>query len=61
MGDDEFRVLLDLLMVSDPWPLEYGHEIMTDLADSQARLRGYMDWIAAYHDFIAPGMRREIG
>ena len=60
MNDDEFRTYLDLLMVSDPWPLEYGHETMTDLADDQSRLRGYSDWIEAYHKFVAPGMRAEI-
>lgn len=50
MNDDEFRTFLDLLMVSDPWPLEYGNEQMTDFADSQARDRGYDGWIVAYHE-----------
>ena len=60
MNDNEFRTFLDLLMVSDPWPLEYGHETLTDFADSQSRERGYSDWIEAYHNFEHPGMRAEI-
>ena len=51
MSDDEFRTFLDLLMVSDPWPLEYGDETMTDLADNLSRERGYSCWVVAYHEF----------
>ena len=53
MDDREFRIFLDLLMVSDPWPLEYGNETMTDLADTMARERGYDDWIEAYHKMLS--------
>lgn len=49
MNDEEFKVFVQLLMVSDPWPLEYGHPMMTDFADNEARKRGFPDWIAAYH------------
>lgn len=61
MNDDQFRVFLDLLMVSDPWPLEYGHEALNELADEQSRERGYCDWIEAYHKFEHLGMRQAIG
>ena len=56
----ELRVLLDLFMVSDPWPLEEGpaewrahkpsHMTMLWLVDSESRLRGYEDWVDAYHN-----------
>lgn len=49
MSDEEFRIFMDLLIVSDPWPLEYGKDQMNDLADSLARDRGYDNWIVAYH------------
>lgn len=55
MDDDQFMAFLELLMVSDPWPLQWGHEIMTDLADDQSRARGFCDWIEAYHKFRPPG------
>ena len=53
MDDRELRIFLDLLMVSDPWPLEYGHEAMTDIADAESRERGYTDWIEAYHKMLS--------
>ncbi len=49
MDDRELRIFLDLLMVSDPWPLEYGQDAMTDVADAESRARGYDNWIDAYH------------
>ena len=51
-NDDCFCVLLELCMVSDPWPLSHGHEIFTDFLDDEARRRGFCDWIEAYHKFI---------
>ena len=60
MSDAQFRTFLDLLMVSDPWPLEYGKESMDDLADDESRKRGFSDWIEAYHQFEHPGMREAI-
>lgn len=50
MNDAELKVFLELLMCSDPWPLEHGHELMRDFADNESRKRGYADWIEAYHD-----------
>lgn len=53
MSDDQFKVFLELMMCSDPWPLAHGHETMVNLADSESRARGFMDWIEAYHEFLA--------
>lgn len=60
MNDDQLRAFLDLLMVSDPWPLQYGQEAMNDLADEESRKRGFCDWIEAYHKFEHPWMRAAI-
>jgi len=50
MTDLEFRYFLDLLMCSDPWPVEGDSEsTLKNFADEQARIRGYCDWIDAYH------------
>ena len=55
MTDDAFKVLMALVMVSDPWPLQTGHGDVTDLLDDEARARGFCDWIAAYHAW--PGVQ----
>lgn len=53
LSDIEFRVLLDWLMVSDPWPLEAGADaVMQDLAIREWGARGHEadnSWIVAYH------------
>lgn len=52
MSDTQFRDFLDLMMVSDPWPLSpEADESLKDLADSESRNRGYDSWIVAYHEF----------
>lgn len=52
MNDEQFRVLLDLFMVSDPWPLEISkHETMKDMLHEESVERGYDDWVHAYHEF----------
>lgn len=54
MTDKEFRSFLNLMMVSDPWPLdedEVEKVILTKFANDQARIRGYRDWIEAFHRF----------
>ncbi|OGD09392.1 MAG: hypothetical protein A2Y86_05255 [Candidatus Aminicenantes bacterium RBG_13_62_12] len=49
MKRHELRVLVDLLMVSDPWPLdEAGEVILKDFADKEARRQGLDNWIEAY-------------
>jgi len=49
----EFRYLLDLYMVSDPWPLEdkKSHKIIGDMLDEISKAFGSPDWVAAYHEF----------
>lgn len=55
MKDNEFRMLLDLRMVSDPWPLdEQASETMLEMLNRKAALEGYMDWVDAYHRFRLP-------
>jgi len=59
MEDQEFRCFLDLLMCSDPWPIDdvigpqdvNSQKVLDDLADRLSRERGFADWIAAYHQF----------
>jgi len=54
MEDKEFRAFLDLIMVSDPWPLEgESQSLIEGLATREAESRGYPDWITAYHEFKA--------
>lgn len=50
MNPTELRVLLDLYMVSDPWPLEYGNETLGDFLDKESRKLGYENWVVAYHE-----------
>lgn len=50
MNDEAFAVFLELLMVSDPWPLLHEQKrVLEDFADDESRKRGYSDWIEAYH------------
>lgn len=55
LSDDEFRALLDLLMVSDPWPIDTDtgqHLLLQDLAAREWAARGHDDnsWLVAYHE-----------
>lgn len=53
LADDEFRALLDLFMVSDPWPLRSStHETTVEmLLTTESESRGFGSWIEAYHGF----------
>jgi len=54
MKDMQFRALLDLMMVCDPWPLEDNgsrNELLR-LLTNEAKKRGYDDSLAAYHAFL---------
>ena len=57
MTNLEYRHFLNLLMASDPWPLDDGNSqrILLFLADKEATSRGYKDWVEAYHSFDLPG------
>lgn len=52
LTDEEFRMLLDLMMASDPWPISvHQHVIMAGLLSEEAEERGYDDgWVVAYHE-----------
>lgn len=44
----ELRALVNLLMVSDPWPLSAAErKVMVTLADRESRHWGFTDWIDA--------------
>ena len=52
MNDTEYRAFLDLMMCSDPWPIDddgIDHELLEAFADAQAKKRGFTCWIEAYH------------
>jgi hypothetical protein len=50
MTIEELEALTELLMVSDPWPLEpWSKDVLNNYADGMAQVLGYDDWIDAYH------------
>lgn len=52
MKDLQYRVLLDLMMEVDPWPLkEEGKIVFQHLMLNEAKKRGYDDEIQAYKHF----------
>lgn len=56
LSDEQYRALLDLMMCSDPWPLdgESGdreHGVLVELLDAEAKRRGWDNWVVAYHEF----------
>ena len=51
MNDEEFRTLLDLWMVNDPFPLpEEQQNTFNRLLDREAKKRGYDSISIAYHE-----------
>lgn len=51
MSDLEFKIFMDLLMCSDPWPMASGQDEMEALANKEAVKRGFPDWVTATHLF----------
>ena len=52
MTNMQFRAFLDLMMVSDPWPLDpQANKTLEEFADAESKKRGYEEWITAYHEF----------
>ena len=49
MTENELKAFAELLMVSDPWPINHGQDLISDFVDEAARAHGYDDWIDAYH------------
>lgn len=53
MSDEQFRALMNLIMLSDPTPLPQPEdEAIQQLADEEAQKRGFLNWIEAYHRFL---------
>ena len=62
MKDIEYRAFLDLLMCSDPWPVNnfpHSQEILKNFAHEEAVKRGFANWIDAYHGHIMNIFERE--
>lgn len=52
LTDEQFRMLLDLTMVTDPWPLGPDeNDILIAFITEQSEAFGYNDWVEAYHRF----------
>jgi len=47
----EFAALLKWRMASDPWPVDAtAKAYVTDMLNDEAEVRGYGDWVVAYHE-----------
>lgn len=52
MSDEIFRILLDLFMVSDPWPLaKESNDLLEAELNRESTARGYDAWQVAFHEF----------
>jgi hypothetical protein len=52
IADKAFRALLDLYMVSDPWPLDDVQKgIVFGFLTAEAHKRDFTDITEAYHEF----------
>ena len=51
MDKEQLNAFCELLMCSDPWPVDTAGNMETvkNFVDAQARALGYADWIDAYH------------
>jgi len=53
----EFRAFLTLIMSADPWPVDDGcnsnQTILISFANKESVKYGYINWLDAYHRFIA--------
>lgn len=51
LSAQEFSALMNLMMVSDPWPIsDIEGDRIVDMLNEEARSRDYKDWVEAYHD-----------
>jgi len=51
LTDEEFRTILDWLMVSDPWILNReAFGVIEKLVLDEAKVRGYSSYSEAYHE-----------
>lgn len=51
LTNKQFRVLMDLAMVSDPWPLNDDKDVIDELLHTEARERGFDGWYVVYHEY----------
>jgi len=51
MNKEQLKYFLELLMCSDPWPLEdnVSNDILQSFADEESKRHGFADWIEAFH------------
>ena len=52
MSATEYRAFLDLLMCSDPYPVDdngVGEQLLLSFADDQSHKYGFTCWVEAYH------------
>lgn len=50
-SEQEFVLLMDWYMVSDPWPLpDRGNELVEQMLNDEAERWGFESWIMAYHE-----------
>lgn len=53
LTDANFRALLDLIMCSDPWPVQddgTSQRLIELMATEEAKRRGFDTWVEAYHN-----------
>lgn len=51
MNNNEFKSLLNVMMVADPWIAnDEDRENIVQLLNREAEERGYEDWVEAYHE-----------
>lgn len=52
LNDREFLALMNLMMVSDPFPTTHEDQsILKRLLLKESKARGYESWTVAYHEF----------
>lgn len=62
MTDQQFEALLDLMMCSDPWPLQdEARESLIGLANSEAKKRHYDDWVDAFNSSVSKRVNQARG
>ena len=54
LSDHEFSDMMAVFMEADPWPYSVGRDNIENLLNSEARERGFCDWIEALHKFTVP-------
>lgn len=59
MKDKQFKALLEIFMVSDAWgENDANRDIVVDMLNNEARLRGYDDATIAYETLVPRAARQ---